>query len=608
MVSVDGSVAETACQSAPAAVAVPLPSFPNEPVTRGGSLRLSSASSSNGSLSPPPPTGAVIASPGRKASDASGALTGTPAAVAAVSNGSQRAVNRGMVGAAPVPRLTLLPPTIPSTICMGSARASHSVSPRGQGDVLSASQAHASRTTPPSAMAFPLTVPTTQTGLNSTRSTSPSAPSRAGRAMQTMLPGSASTPRQADARPPLQPVHQGVPFRSRSGRTSLTGSVGHSATGWTSVGTPRVNHGQPTHSVGTPRLNHGRTTVDPLGGSLGHGCSTSSPWRFPTGARSPSVPLQMASLGSATVPPKVCDFGEEENDKENAMSQPVHYFQNDKERKQGFAQNKVLGGIDNVLLFANSTSIQTSHALKSDFTSHAMPKAWAWDTKWHSDADLEEDEMHNQLWRREPADASRFKRVSVGKYLFDGQSEVQLKIVYGQLYLTSVDDGQVASMEDFLRAHPTCAGGNATPAACRSRTISSTAASPCLTNTRGSTATTQCITGTTVSAASTQSTSGSGEGSAASVPCPPSTACKAGAGAVSSEAGATENSSPPSPMPAANQQVEKPSCHLRRAEGRQRTSRGRATPLGTAWQISQRPRGQVTEKRPFSTRHVSPAR
>jgi hypothetical protein len=136
-------------------------------------------------------------------------------------------------------------------------------------------------------------------------------------------------------------------------------------------------------------------------------------------------------------------LGFEDNDKENSF-----IACREKDKDATFSRNKVLSSIDNTAMYTRSTNLKTEL-----FTNQFMPpKAWAWDAKWTYDADFEEDEMHHQLWLRQPSEANQFKRISAGSYFFRNQ-KVDLKIVYGQIFVTTVDDGQVVSMEEFLNRH-----------------------------------------------------------------------------------------------------------------------------------------------------------
>lgn len=213
----------------------------------------------------------------------------------------------------------------------------------------------------------------------------------------------------------------------------------------------------------------------------------------------------------------------------------------DKERETDVAMSKVLRSIDNNLLYANSPNILGGHGLKSDLKSRTIPKAWAWDAKWAYEADFEDDEMHNQLWLRQPSDAGRFKHISPGRYLFEGQP-VELKIVYGQLFLTPAD-GQVATLDDFLSAHPD-------PATAKAQDTARLDAA---------------------SAASTSAPPSYGEDSE---PCAPSTG---GRDASRGAAGAPDVSPPSSPTPSQSPRLP------RRGAAPQQGSRGRCPPLGAAW-------------------------
>jgi hypothetical protein len=129
----------------------------------------------------------------------------------------------------------------------------------------------------------------------------------------------------------------------------------------------------------------------------------------------------------------------EDLDKEN-----LFMTSRETDRDCSFLRSQVLTSIDNTALFTRSTSTKTDMIVNS-----LKPKAWSWDTKWAYDSDFEEDEMHNQLLLRLPTDAAHFKRISPGKYIFKGQ-KVDLKIVYGQIFVTFAEDGQVVTIEEFL--------------------------------------------------------------------------------------------------------------------------------------------------------------
>lgn len=241
------------------------------------------------------------------------------------------------------------------------------------------------------------------------------------------------------------------------GRNSLASSIGHRSRG----------------SLHSPRLS--------VGGPVGQAVLTDSAnatQRFPMQQRPRSVTLLGGSSPSASPVPTLTlpttgtrpwEPADDEIDKENANARMIQFAPRSPFKMHDFAMNTkvsaVLGSIDNTQLYRNTPGLST---LKSDLMSGPMPTAWAWEQKWAWSSDLEEDEMHSQLWQRYPDAAHRFKQLAAGKYIFDGR-KVELKILYGQLYVTTVDDGQVAACQDFLRAHPTltstvpCAGSEKRP-------------------------------------------------------------------------------------------------------------------------------------------------
>jgi hypothetical protein len=115
-------------------------------------------------------------------------------------------------------------------------------------------------------------------------------------------------------------------------------------------------------------------------------------------------------------------------------------------KENALTRSKVLGSIDNSLQSIWNATLQSKTTAAS-----LKPKAWAWDSTWAYDADFEEDEMHRQLWLRQPSAAAQFKRLSPGRYLFKNQ-KVELKIVYAQIFAI-LADGQVIALEDFLNRH-----------------------------------------------------------------------------------------------------------------------------------------------------------
>lgn len=479
-------------------------------------------------------------------------------------------LRRGGVLGVGVPRLSMHATC--TTVGSDCTRMPQSLSPRGQREAQTLPS-------PPNTLAFPV-LASTHSALNSSRSASPRGQ---GHSVPTLLPSEAGSrhllhqslfnyPSSSVTAPPMATV----------GLASLTGySTPHASIGRSSMG--RASLGSPQQSA--TKVSPGKT---PLGLASLTG-TTSSPLRFPTGrpsltamgssppsARSGLAPmLAAATSGIARVGTRVGELRDDENDKENVSARTLNFGPTDKEKKPDIIQSQIEGNLDNTLLYGNTSSFALSQSMKPDNVTRALgPTTWAWDAKWASDVDFEEDEMHNQLFLQQPADAPRFKRIDSGKYLFEGRT-VEMKIVFGQLFVTSADDGQVRTFEDFLSTQATT-----TP---RLSSI---------------------IAGTANFVSIANATVGNGHfatilGSRGSV--------NAGAGhGISHDAGSvlstTDNSPPPSP--AASLKSTRPSSQPRRAGGQQ-ASHGRSTPLVKAWQASPRSlKGSFEgiDTRPFSAR------
>lgn len=263
---------------------------------------------------------------------------------------------------------------------------------------------------------------------------------------------------------------------------------------------------------------------------------------------------------------------------------------------------KVLGSIDNVLLYASAPGVQAAHALKSDFVSRSTPKAWAWDAKWSSDVDLEEDEMHRQLWQRQPADAHRFKRLCAGKYIFEGR-KVELKILYSQLLLTNVEDGQVLPIEDFLLQN----FDSSPPATAITEDIYCHSPAGTYKAVPSLASAAALIAASNVKSAPSL---GSAAMSVASTGCSMELPVAGVASVVSSAPSVTDTSPPPSPPKVslaseARSAAVRPSTHPGRATEKQATSATtrRSIPVATSLYATRSPKSRVRDIHPFSTRH-----